>query len=83
MVGQLRLDKEQQVEKELAERAVDEVRGELAQEEDPDRVADLKAELKLREEKLEELMEGFNVQSLRRPIFPPLLSCARNSALSL
>lgn len=59
---QLRLKPEQVEEREQAEAGVAEIKTEIEQESDPDKKASLTAELNSRQEKLEALLENFQVR---------------------
>ena len=58
---QLRLKPDQVEQREQAEAAIQEIKTDLAQEEDPEKQEGFKAELVTREQKLESLLDGFQV----------------------
>ena len=58
----MRLKPDQVEQREQAEAAIQEIKTDLAQEEDPEKQQTLKTELANREEKLETLMDGFQVK---------------------
>eukprot|EP00884_Botryococcus_braunii_P000215 jgi/Botrbrau1/10194/Bobra.116_1s0010.1 len=62
----LRLDKEQEAEKETAEKEIQDTKEELALEEDPEKAEELKAKLKSREDKLADLLAGFEKLVLQK-----------------
>ena len=59
---QLRLKPEQVEQREQAEAEIQEIKTEIAQVEEPEKQATLKEELASREQKLESLLDGFQVQ---------------------
>ena len=64
-MSQLRLKPEQLEQRQAAEEELQQIKTELGQEEDPTKQDSLKAELATRQEKLDTLLEGFQV--LRTP----------------